>query len=162
MLHVQLVALTLVAIALATSGCGGSTKTTTVIVTPARKPLTRTEVALLARAGSICKRIDARHSSLKLNTRQAIVRELPIFASYQRAALIELIKLTPPAALVHDWREFTAAAHTLVSDTTTFGDDVTAKQFKAAGKIVTTVNKDELYMRDLAKLDTISGCEHVY
>ncbi len=163
MLHAQLFALALLTLALASAGCGESTtKTTTVIVTPPRKPLTRAEKAQLARASAICKRIDARHSSLKLNTRPAIVRELPRFASYQRAALAELIKLTPPASIAHDWREFTAAAQTLASDTTRLATMSRPSSSRPPRGILATVGKDERYISDLASLDAINGCKQVY
>jgi hypothetical protein len=183
MLHAQLAALAFAATTLAASGCGGSSKTgstgastgaaaTSTIAastaTPATtnaspgKPMTRAESILIAKAGAICKRIDARHASVRLPTQQAIARELPLFASYQRAALAELRKLTPPASMAHDWKQFVAAAHTLASDTTRVGEYAKANHFATAGTIIPRIDKDERHISALAKHDAITGCEQVY
>ena len=173
MLHSQLAALALAATTLAASGCGGSPKagstaapisttaTTATVKVASGNPLTRAE--LIAAAGAICKRIDARHASLNLATQQAIAREIPVFAAYQKAALAELSKLTPPPSMAHDWKQFAAAAHTLARDMARFGEYAKANPPIATyARILPTIDKDERHVSALAKRDTINECEQVY
>jgi hypothetical protein len=183
MSRTRLAALTLVAATLAASGCGGSSKagstgastgaalaSTTVTSTAktattkatSRKPMTRAELTLIVRAGAICKRIRARRASLKLATRQAVAREIPPFASYQRAALAELRKLVPPASLAHAWQQFAAVARTLARDTTRLGENAKAYHFATLGPIMTRIGKDEVNIKTLAKRAAITGCEQAY
>jgi hypothetical protein len=179
MLYAQLAALALVAATLAASGCGRSSKTgstgasagaTTTAATrttatakaTSGKPMTRAESILIAKAGAICKRVKARHRLENLTTKQDIARDIPLFASYQQAAIAELRKLTPPASMAHEWKEFAAAAHLLASDTTRLGVYVKAYHFTAAGPIMIRIDKDELTMKALAKRGAIAGCEQIY
>ncbi len=177
----RLITLALAATTLAASGCGGSSKTVstdastsaataitdTAPTTPSKpivatgKPMTRAE--LISVAGEVCKRINSRHTSLKLSTQQSIIREIPLFAAYQRASLDELSKLIPPASMKHDWKQFTAAAHTLAIDTTAFGEYAQTNHVEAAFKqILPKIGKDEHHVGALARHDSIVECERVY
>jgi hypothetical protein len=184
MSRTRLVAVVLTVVTLAASGCGGSSKTgstgastgaaltsTTATSTAkaattkatSRRPMTRAELTLIARAGAICKRINARHALLKLPTPQAIAREIPLFASYQQAALAELLKLTPPASMAHEWKQFAAVAKTLARDTTRLGDYAKANHVAIAGtRLLPGIDKDERHISALAKRAAITGCEQVY
>ncbi len=181
--RMRLAAVAMTAATLVASGCGGSSKTgatspsasTTAVstatagtptvaaasikVTPGR-PLTRTE--LVAVAGSICKRIDARDALLKDATLQAISVEFPPFASYQRTALAELSKLTPPASMTSYWKQFEAGTHKLAADTTRFSEAVEAKRFTpATGHLIHIMELDEHHIGLVAKRSAITGCERV-
>jgi len=85
----------LAAIALAVTGCGGSSSSTS------SKPLTRAE--LTAKANTICKRIIA-----QVDWTKADPKELPHIvghlAELEEQGARELEKLTPPPAMADEWR----------------------------------------------------------
>ena len=183
MSHTQLAALAVAATALAAAGCGESSKTgstaptptasvastaaattatvaTTPVTTTPSKHLTHAETVLIARAGAICKRIHTRRATLKLNTQQAVVGEIPPFASYERAALAELHGLTPPASIAHSWKRFTRATDTLAGDT--MGPAEHVRSVTARKRILLKIGTDEEQVVLLAKHIAITECENAF
>ena len=183
MSHTQLAALAVAATALAAAGCGGSSKTgstaptptasvastaaattatvaTTPVATTPSKHLTPAETVLIARAGAICKRIHTRRATLKLSTLQAVVREIPPFASYQQAALAELHRFTPYASMAHSWKQFTRATDTLAGDTVELAEHVGSAT--ARKRILLKIGTDEQRVGLLAKHISITECENAF
>jgi hypothetical protein len=99
---------------------------------------------------------------MRLPTKEALAREIPRFASFQQAAFAELSRLTPPASMAHEWKEFTASTRLLVTDTTKLGEYFKANHFSAFGHFVIKIDEDEVAIRTLAKHDAITGCELFY
>jgi hypothetical protein len=186
MLQAQLTALALTTITLVIAGCGGSSKTattsaaketppattaTTAAATTAAETTTTAQSAsnssparttLIVKAGAICHQIKVRHSKLNFTTQQDIVREIPLFAVYQQATIARLTGLKAPASMQQEWKRFTAAAHKLANDTTTFAGYVSGHHFNKTGAILTVIDTDEHNMKTLAASSGITGCEQIY
>lgn len=128
MLHSQFAALGLAATALAASGCGNSSKTTSsasIPQTTAAQSTTNaqtaptshtkeikiktgpqlTRAALIAKGDAICTRIDAQLEAAKNSTEQDLARDLPLAATADQQEAAELSKLVPPTAIAKDWSE---------------------------------------------------------
>jgi len=130
MLFSYLATLAFATMALATSGCGGSSKsgtTHTVVATAATttadsatvptggekvaagKPLTRAK--LVARANAICGSTHTKLSAISVKTGEQFTRVLPQIAIYDSAEFKELSKLTPPASMAHEWSRILGGVH---------------------------------------------------
>lgn len=133
---------------LTTAGCGGSPK-----------PLTRAQ--LTHRADAICHKLNKRLSSTTIKTQKDFVRELPRLAGYEQEGLAELSKLIPPAKLAEDWKMIIAGAQTLADDIAKLGEDVKAKNMKAARAVVARVGKVQQRTTAIAKRDGFKDCSQV-
>jgi hypothetical protein len=107
-----LAALALAATALTASGCGGSAGST--------KPLTRSE--LIARGDAICRRINAKISTITVSSAQDYARLAPPLAAYEQTAVAEMRKLTPPASMANDWKQIVTGAQMLADGTAKLGE----------------------------------------
>ena len=146
--NTRLGAVTLVAMTLAVSGCGGSSK-----------PLTRAE--LTARADAICKTVTAQLKSKTIKTQQDIARVVPELASFEQNALTGLAKLVPPAELENDWKQFVAGAQTLAENTAKLGEYAKANNLKAGRSLITSSQTVQQQMVAIAKRDGLTACEQV-
>lgn len=135
MLHIQLIALGLTALALVAFGCGGSSKTTgstvtyaapaTTATTAATVPTTitpttvkvatgvpLTRAALIAKADVICASTNTKYSAVSsVGNAAELKRALPLIATYASTEATELGKLVPPKSLTNDWSRIINAAH---------------------------------------------------
>jgi hypothetical protein len=108
MRQVPLLAVTLCAAAFATSGCGSSSKSTS---------LTKSE--LIAKADAICAHVHHEYHAHGYTTAASIARQAPLVAAAEQAGVNEMHKLTPPASMAADWNKVIAGAQTVASDTAT-------------------------------------------
>jgi hypothetical protein len=137
-LHLQLIALGLTAVALVVSGCGSSSKTdstasvaaattTTTATTAATTattpptitattvaiakgtPLTRT--TLIAKGDAICAHSNKELSAISVTGEASFKRVLPQVAIYSNDESNELAKLVPPASLTSDWSTIINSIH---------------------------------------------------
>lgn len=143
----------LASVALATStlaiaGCGSS-----------EKPLTRAE--LTAKANAICKTVTAKLATRTIKSQRDIARVAPELAGFEEAALGELSKLVPPAALADDWKKFVAGAEMLAENTDKLGEYAKQNKLKSAGVLIVSSEKTQKQMQALAKRDGIVACEQV-
>jgi hypothetical protein len=126
MLHTRFAALALILTTFAASGCGGSKTTSSASKTtsPAYQtastsaptgPLTHAEA--IARTNAICARLLAKLEASVVRTSQDFLRIMPQLASYERSVAAELRRLTPPASLVHSWRQVILSIETLADNT---------------------------------------------
>jgi hypothetical protein len=133
--HTQMAAaIALAGAALATSGCGGSSKpssgttssaqtASSTVTQPAghtepsarTEPLTRAE--LIAQADVICRRVNQTRASITIKKKGEFVTVLPRLAAYERAAVAEMRKLTPPASMAKSWSQIIAGAQTVAEVT---------------------------------------------
>lgn len=139
--------LALLAIGLVLGGCGKSSK-----------PLTRAE--LIAKADTICKRVNdkLKSSNNTIKGRQDIARIVPKLASTEQAALAELSKLVPPAALANDWKTIIAGAQTLADNTAKLGEYAKANNLKAARGLITSSEKVQQQVLATARRDGFKYC----
>jgi hypothetical protein len=122
MLQIQLFALALAAIALAATGCGGSSKSATgnaaattpstarTAPTPTRPahtialatgtPLTRAR--WIAKGDAICARVNREVAGTPANSVSDYARLLPQIAAYYSKEATDLSKLVPPTSMAHD------------------------------------------------------------
>lgn len=146
--HRSKAGIALMAIALAASGCGSSSK-----------PLTRAE--LTAKANAICKTVTAKMSSKSANTEQQISRVASELASFEQTELADLSKLVPPAELETDWKKFVAGAQTLAENTAKLGEYAKAKNLKAGKALILSSENTQKQMVVIAKRDGLTACEQV-
>ena len=139
----------LVVVAVALSGCGGSSP----------KPLTRAE--LTAKADVICRRVSAKLATKTVKSVQDIARTAPELASFEQVALNELSKLVPPADLESDWKKFIAGAQTLAENTAKLGEYAKANNLKGAGSLITSSEATQQRLLKIVKRDGITECEKV-
>jgi hypothetical protein len=143
----HLAALALAGIALAASGCGGSSA----------KPLTRAE--LTAKADAICRTVTARLAKNTIKTQQDIARVAGELASFEENALNSLGKLVPPPALAEDWKRFVAGAQTLAENTAKIGEYARANDLKASKNLIVSSQATQKQMTAIAKRDGLKDCE---
>ena len=142
--------------ALAIAGCGGggvasknvssgagstvaadssvaTTDTTSVSTTESSStsPLSRSQ--LVARADTICRRLNAELGSAKyyIRTQQDVIRVAPLRAATETGALTELEKLTPPASVASAYQRMLVARHTLIEDIVKLGQDAAIRDKEA-------------------------------
>lgn len=135
----------LAASALTAAGCGESAK-----------PLTRAQ--LLARADAICARINKKLSATNIKSEQDIVRIAPQLVADEQQGLAELNKLIPPGSMADDWKTIIAGAQTLADSTAKLGEDVKAKDVKAAHTLIEEANKVQQRTITVAKRDGFKDC----
>jgi hypothetical protein len=141
-------ALALAVTALAVWGCGGSSK-----------PLTRAE--LTAKANAICMTVNAKLASKTIKSQADLARVAPELASFEQAALTQLSKLVPPAALESDWKQFVAGAQTLAENTAKLGEYAKANNLKGARGLIASSQAVQNQMIATAKRDGLTACEQV-
>lgn len=147
MAHARFIAPALIATALTLGayGCGS-------------KPLTRAQ--LIAKADAICRRVNARLSSANntIKTQQDIARVAPKLSAFEQAALAEMSKLVPPAALAEDWKVIVTGAQTLADNTAKLGEYAGSNNLKAARTLIATSQKVQQRMLATAKRDGFKDC----
>lgn len=123
MLWISFAALTLGAVALVASGCGGSSSktgsastasakaapttaifpTTPAVKLASGKPLSRAR--WIAEGDAICARANTKLAPISIRSTADFGRLLPQIAIYTRAESAELSKLVPPRSMAHDWAQ---------------------------------------------------------
>jgi hypothetical protein len=97
-------------LALAVTGCGGSSKATGTHVSSASSGTRSTTRApsgsFVARAEAVCRRVNTEIVALKAKSASAaeVKRIVPQTIAIEREGLARLEKLEPPASLAHDWQ----------------------------------------------------------
>jgi len=141
--HSRLAALTLVTAILVASGCGSSTQTATQTSTASQASTTQaqqtaasgphlTSTQFIARADTICAHVNTKRATVTISSPQTTVTLLPPLVVYERTALAEMNKLTPPPALANDWKLILASIHELTDYTGELSSDMTANNTTAA------------------------------
>jgi len=169
MINRRLAALALAVTIVAASGCGNSTKTvsstakpekTQIQSKPARATTALTRRDLVVRANAICKHLHARLAAT--NTTVGKVQELwritPQIAVYERAALAELIQLTPPSALTDDWQQVVNDARLIADNMVKLGEYAQANKLKQVNSLLTANQKTERRVAATSKRDGFKQC----
>lgn len=146
--HTRTAVLTLSVIALAVSGCGGSSKA-----------LTRAE--LTNKTNDICRRVNAKME--RLGNQAKDITELgklaPRFLAYEQGALTELGRLVPPAELADDWKLILADAQTLADYTAKLGEYGRTKNVAGQRKIILSSQQAQQHLLETAKRDGFTDCK---
>lgn len=132
-------------IAVAGAGCGESAK-----------PLTRAQ--LIAKADTVCRRINKKLSSTTIKSQQDIARIAPKLAEYEQEALADLSKLVPPASMANDWKEIVAGAQTLADNIAKLGEYAKANNLKGARSLIQSSTKIQQQIQATAKRDGFKDC----
>jgi hypothetical protein len=177
MLHAYLAALALATTTLATSGCGGSSKTdapTTAAVTTTSsattaaattgepitiasgKPLSRS--TWIAKGDKICTRANVKLDSTIIRTKQDFARVLPQAASYDHIEAVELSKLVPPAALADDWKQVVNGFQKFGEETAVGGERAQNNELDVAQSIFITARATQERFTKIAKRDGFKVC----
>jgi ABC-type transport system substrate-binding protein len=176
MLYTYLITLALTTLALAASGCGGSTKTTSsqtgsiaqatsstqTTSSPSTAPATATApltvAELIAKADPICERANAKRTSITLTTRSSYSRLLPPLVAYERGELAELAKLTPPASLASEWRQILADTKTIIEATAKLGETPPNGRDSSLKAVFVKAGRAERQMLAIAKRIGFKEC----
>jgi hypothetical protein len=149
--HPRLAALALTT-ALATTGCGSSSTSSS---SSSSSAMTREQ--FMAGAETICARLDAHIKPLH-NTNFAQVA--PVIVGYERAALIDMQRLTPPASLAEDWKQIVTDEQMIAEDTAKLGEYSKANNTSATLTIFHTAEKLQQQMLATATRDGFRECSH--
>jgi hypothetical protein len=138
------------------AGCGGSSNP--VAAASAKSPM-------VAHADAICKRLNARRKAA--NKRVGTVTGVaglakvaavaPELVAFERDAIAELRKLTPPQEVASSWRKILAGAELLAEHAEKLGEAAGAKNLKA---VETLSKEDEQSEKELIPIATKAGFKH--
>ncbi len=186
MLHLQLIALGLTAVALVVSGCGGSSKTdssasvaaaTTTATTAATTattpptitatkvtiakgtPLTRT--TLIAKGDTICAHTNKELSAISVTGEAAFKRVLPQVAIYTNDESNDLAKLVPPASLTSDWSKIINNIHLYSQYVDQIAGYARSNNYGSAGPLLATAEEIRKKMRVTAEHVGFKHCSEV-
>lgn len=181
MLHKYLVAFALAATTLAAAGCGGSSKAGSTSASAGTTPTTTTAAPVstvpvptvtvkvasgkpLARArwivkgDAICARFHAELEAVHVKRAAELPRVLPQVAAYERAEVVQLARLVPPASKASDWQQFLnatlqeAEASAKLVEYARLGDAITRTPLAA------TMISLHNYRTKIAKRDDFKKC----
>lgn len=173
----RLLVLTLTAVAVIVSGCGGSTKSgsstaadvspatsTTAAaaksVTAAADALTRAQ--LIAAADRVCARANARIAKPgpagNTGSNQEVAQNAQEIAGYDRAEVAGLRALVPPAELANDMRQIVAGFQGYANDVGTLGTDVQANDNASIQPLIASAKKLHEQVTAIAKRDGLTDC----
>lgn len=171
MSHTRIAAMTLMAAVLAVSGCGGSksssTKTSTTAIdshgqrtvsqaTPSSPPLGRTQ--MITTADAICARVNAKRLSITLLSNHDYATKLPALVAYQRAALVDLAKLSPPTSIATDWAQLLAGMRSINAATAQIVQYAKVGNNKAAQTLVMNATQVQRRTTGIATQDGFKQC----
>jgi hypothetical protein len=185
MLPAQFGALALATIALAASGCGGSSKsqsiansttttgaqsTTTAQITTAQattataqkikirsgKPLTH--AVWVARGDAICARTVAKLSSTSAKTQQDFLRGLSQAIGYERTEAKELSNLVPPVGKANDWAQYITGLEQFSAYSARAREYARANKFKEAGPILAAASAIKRQLVAIGKRNGFTAC----
>ena len=172
-----LAALGLATVALATVGCGGSSKTTSTATNsaaatsptsgsatattgaPQGPALTRT--VWLAKGNAICRRIETRLASTTVHNTSELEAVMPALATFEQAAVTRLEALTPPASYSGDWQQIVASLKTLAQDTANEAKDAQSGQLRLATSEIIAHKPAELQASSIAARDGLAACAQI-
>jgi hypothetical protein len=184
-LHAHLAALALAAGALATPGCGSSSKPTgastvttqaaTAATTappgkspltaaadaapPSGKPLTRAQ--WIAKGDAICARLAAQRMGSTVKTQQEFARALTQYALYDRSELPQLAKLVPPSSKENDWQEFLTGLREVSTNSVALAKIAQAGNFDVNLPLLATTQLIRERIHALARHDGFKQCSRV-
>jgi hypothetical protein len=141
-------ALLIFMLALAISGCGGSSQQA--------KQLTRQQ--LLAKADAICARLVAQVTPIHESD---VSRAAPRIVAYERAALSDLNKLTAPSSLAYDWNQILETQQEVSNETIKLAQLTEEKNTGAARIVLTNLGKLQHEMLTIAARDGFKECSHI-
>jgi len=179
MLHAHLAAPALAAIALATIGCGGSSKTgssaaatttapaatttTTTVALPTTtvklatgRPLTRAE--LIAKADPICKRMNTKVFGIRVKSISEFASVTPQMAIYINTASADLGKLVSPARMTRDWARIVNGLQLYGEYVSKIGQYAQANDISAARQQYATAQNILVQMNTIGKNDGFIQC----
>ena len=181
MLRTQFAALTLAVTALAASGCGESSKTTsnssaTTTATasttgasgPTTPPATSVKVAtgaplsrarFIAAADAICAQTNTKLAAVTVITSKEFARQLPEVVIYDTTEISELSKLVPPPALAHDWETILTDFHGFTEDSNLVAQKLKAKDPKTVAPTVTAAQNLHRSLDAIAARDGFRHCD---
>jgi hypothetical protein len=156
------------------SGCGGTAHTSTRRVadsssqgadsTPqASASTTATAPALsrsqlIARADAICARVNTHLAHTTVHSSRELVQAAPGIAAFERSALAELKRLTPPVALSADWKTMLGGLELLAQATQKYGEYVGANQTGVATGFAQSVQERQRQVAAVAERDGFQSC----
>jgi hypothetical protein len=149
-------ATTAVAALLAAAGCGSSGSSNGAPASKAR---------FIARADAICKPLNARRSAANTEvgpvtstaTLPKVAQIAPFLAAFERNAVVELRRLTAPAALAGSWRRILAGTQLLAEDSVRLGEQAKAGDLKA---VKDTIHRSQQRERELIAIAAPAGFAH--
>jgi hypothetical protein len=141
----RIAAVAMAVAAIAATGCGTS-----------NKALSHGE--LVAKANSICKRLNTQHKSINIRTQEEYIRLLKTTAAEDQIAFTELAKLTPPTSLASDWKQFVADGRALAQDATQLATYLTTYNRRSASMVNRSTSVVMQAIHTTAERDGLTEC----
>ena len=152
MAHTRIALFALATITVVGAGCGSNR--------PSNGPdMTRAE--LTARADAVCRRMNTMRHSITTGIasfERDYVLLLPPLVAYERSAVTELGRLTPPASLAGDWQEIITNIRTLTKNTATTIEYARSNNLKGLSELNTPDNEADQRIFAIATRDGFSDC----
>jgi hypothetical protein len=153
-------AATMIAVLLA-AGCGGSSKGTSngsTASASAKSPM-------VARADAICKGMNAHRTAANkevgavtsVAALKTVAEVAPFLQAFERSAIAELRKLTPPSELAPTWRKILAGTELLAEHAGKLGTEASAKNLKA---VEVLIHEDQKSEKELIPIAAKAGFKH--
>jgi hypothetical protein len=173
-----LVLLFLAVLALSIAGCGGGSSTAApagssasgsgtaaanVRRTPSSSDPALSKSQLVARADTICKRLNAEIVARETPgaSVQEVIRVVPGNASLEQEALKQLAKLSAPASLSRDWQQILAGRRTLATQLLALVQDAKHDDVRAMQALSAQKKRVHGTLRAVATRDGFRDCSEV-
>jgi len=183
-MHIRLSTLGLIAAMSVVTGCGGGSSTTgstggssattateassnggsgTAVSIPAPSGQVLTAAQLATRGVAICKRLNTEIEIGKVSNLSStnLARIATRRVAFERAALAELSKLTPPVSIESAWRQFLTLRATVVEDLEKLKDDALANNTAGQKEVLISSATIEQRMLAPAKRSGVKTCAYV-
>lgn len=175
----RLTALALSAVAIAVSGCGNSSKTTSANAGNTSSPSSSTTVTatsttgttgvnsaptamsrseLTTSANAICKRLHTQLKNFSTQSALGLDRIYTRAAAAEQASLANLRKLSPPANLNADWNQIMSALGTLAADSIKYAEYTKTKNQAAALRVSESFGSIKIQAGTVATHDGLAEC----
>jgi hypothetical protein len=141
--------------AIAATGCGGSSSTSTTKTFVAQADPICKQVAILRTAANTAVSKASPSSSKEL---VVLARVAPAVASDEQQALVRLRALKPPSSLTSDWNVLLTGMQQLASDTTQIASDAKAKKLKGVESVTSSGRKLRQQLTEIATRDGFTYC----
>jgi hypothetical protein len=119
-------------------------------------PLNRT--VLTTNANAICKRAHTQLMGLATGNTQNVEQIYSKAATYERTALTELQKLSPPTELAKDWKQIVSAVGTLADDSTKYAEYASTKNLSKSRELAEAYGTVKRPAVAVATHDGLTGC----
>lgn len=147
------------------AGCGGGSESHVTATTSSSSAnaaaKAATEPGFEGNAEAICKRLNSQLAGDNVNSISDIPRIAPRRAALEKATLVELQRLEPPANLKRSWSSMLAARRQIAISLARLGVEVAAGHVNSVQPILSSSGRLETRMTALARHAGFSDCAKI-